>query len=337
MNRILAVFLSICLILCLCPMPTLAETAETPDEAAGSGAGSFRYRYADAAEGAALMLGNTEYYAGFTQNDLDFKMQKKGASMEEYQAFAAEQVRDFTEEEKACLDACLADIETILAEKHLILPPMEEVVFIVTTMAEENGAGAYTHGTQIYLMQDLLDAALLEPDECMPYLEENLCHELFHCLTRCNPDFRAEMYRIISFTVQEEDFPIPPSVREFFISNPDVEHHNSYAAFRINGELKDCFMALVTTRHFEQEGESFFDCCIPALVPIDGTNVWYTPEQAENFDELLGTNTDYVIDPEECMADNFSYAVLYGMEGPEGTGYPNPEIIEAVINSLGGK
>ena len=41
-----------------------------------------------------------------------------------------------------------------------------------------------------------------------------------------------------------------------------------------------------------------------------------------------------MIDPEECMADNFKYAVLYGMDGPDGKGYPNPEIIEGVLEIL---
>ena len=66
------------------------------------------------------------------------------------------------------------------------------------------------------------------------------------------------------------------------------------------------------------------------------------PEQdpivrASNFDEVFGTNTGYVIDPEECLADNFSYAVIYGEKGAEGNGYPNPEIIEAISKYLIGE
>ena len=34
------------------------------------------------------------------------------------------------------------------------------------------------------------------------------------------------------------------------------------------------------------------------------------------------------------MADNFKYAVLYGMDGPDGEGYPNPEIIKGVLEVL---
>lgn len=78
---------------------------------------------------------------------------------------------------------------------------------------------------------------------------------------------------------------------------------------------------------FRQSG--FSSCNTTALIPIDGTDVYYTPEQASNFDDVFGKNTSYVIDPEECMADNFEYAMFYGMDG---RGYPNPEIIQGVID-----
>ena len=38
--------------------------------------------------------------------------------------------------------------------------------------------------------------------------------------------------------------------------------------------------------------------------------------------------------PEECMADNFGNLFAYGMDGPEGKGYPNLEIVEAVEDVL---
>ena len=120
------------------------------------------------------------------------------------------------------------------------------------------------------------------------------------------------MYQIIGFTAQDEDFAIPESVKEYFISNPDVEHHDSYATFVIKGEPVKCFTAFVTTKHFEKEGDRFFDSATTALVPIDGTDKYYTPEDA----------------------DNFGYLFAYGMEGPEGKGYPNPEIITSIEDKL---
>ena len=32
------------------------------------------------------------------------------------------------------------------------------------------------------------------------------------------------------------------------------------------------------------------------------------------------------------MADNFEYAMFYGMDSIDGQGYPNPEIIQGVID-----
>lgn len=102
----------------------------------------------------------------------------------------------------------------------------------------------------------------------------------------------------------------------------------------LEGEPIECFAAFVTTKHFEKEGDRFFDSAMTALVSIDGTDKYYTPEDAENFDEIFGKNTGYVIDPEECMADNFGYLIAYGPDGPDGKGYPNPEIITSIEDIL---
>ena len=325
-RKILAVFIAFsAAVLCGCGA---AENKETP---------ALNYRYASKEEGKSLLLGNEEYYNGFSQNDIDYKLEKKDGRMEELLSFAGEQVLDFKNKEKAMLDDYFESMKNTLNEKGYSLPPLEEIVLVKTTMKEESGAGGYTHGTQIYLNGDRLGAAASGDEARKSEMKEILWHELFHCLTRCNPDFRKEMYKLIHFTVVDKDFPIPPNVFEYHISNPDVEHHNSYATFVIDGKNIDCFTDMVTTKHFEKEGDSFFDCFTTALIPIDGTDVYYTPEQAENFDEVFGTNTDYVLDPEECMADNFANAMLYGMDGPEGKGYPNPEIVEGILSYLKAK
>lgn len=292
---------------------------------------TISYRYASAAEGAKLLLENEEYYAGYSQNDLDFKTQKTGATMDEYLDFSKNQVKDFTPREKVLLDECFEDIEKTLAKNNYTLPPLDEIVLIKTTMEEEPGAEAYTHGTQIYLGEQFLIHFARNPIMDKDTVTNLLWHELFHCLTRCNPDFRAEMYSLVHFTVVEDDFELPASVFEYHISNPDVEHHNSYATFHIEGRDIDCFMDFVTTMHYDEAQSDFVSCGTTVLIPIDGTDIYYTPEQADNFDEVFGTNTEYVIDPEECMADNFALAMHYGMDGEEGEGYNNPEIIEGII------
>lgn len=293
----------------------------------------FDYRYATKEEGVRLLLDNEKYYGGFSRNDLEYRTQSKTGTMEEYQVFAKDQVREFTDEQKVYLDQHMKVIADKVAEKGYRLPDMDQIVFVSTTMQEECDTAAYTHGTQIYLDGAMINGYIgkSEYDSRTEYI---LAHELFHCMTRCDPDFRADMYKLIHFTVQEDDFKIPSSVMEYYISNPDVEHHNAYAPFEIDGTTINCFMAFITTKHFEKKGDRFFDFGSAALVPIDGTDTYYLPEQASNFNEILGANTEYVIDPEECMADNFSYLLTYDKEGPDGKGYPNPEIIEGIRDYL---
>ena len=291
------------------------------------------FRFATKEEGLRLMLANSEYYARNNENKLEFIMQKKDVTEEEYMAFAKEQVLEWTDAEKGVLTLCMRIIEDRFDDYGWKMPPLDEIVFIKTTMLEEGeGIGAYTHGTQIYLgdFVGVYAEMDLPEGEVDDGLAQMVAHEVFHCLTRCNPDFRKGMYEIIHFTVEDQDYELPPSVWEYYINNPDVEHHNAHATFVIDGKEIECFTVFTTTKHFEEKGEQFFDVGTTALVPVDGTDVWYYKEQATNFDDIFGLNTGYVIDPEECMADNFKYAVLCGMDGPEGTGYRNPEIIEGI-------
>ena len=294
---------------------------------------TFDYRFADAEEAAELLLSNRNYYDNLSQNDLNFRMQKLDATLTELETFTAQQTLNWTDEEKAAVDTAMAAIEKVCSERGYTLPVTAGIIFAKTTMHEECDAGAYTHGTQIYLGERLLRTGLSEVPEALTYFQETVAHELFHCLTRNHPDFRADMYSILGFTVVEEDYNFAPEIKDIIISNPDVGHHNSFASFEINGEMKDCTVIFTTSKPFEQPGDNFFAGMVTGLVPTDDLSVMYTSEDAANFWDVFGKNTGYVIDPEETMADNFAYTIIYGMERE----YETPEIIETIDTYLKGE
>ena len=233
-------------------------------------------------------------------------------------------------------------MEKTLENQKMRLPFNEEIIFIKTTQNEENGSLAYTHGTQIYLGLKLFTLISNINIRTQFIFEKVLWHELFHCITRANKQFRKDMYKIINFSINEKDFQIPKSIFDISISNPDVEHHDSYATFKIKGQNINCYMVLTASKPFEKPGDSFFKCIQRAIVPIDSKGEFYLPEDADNFWDLFGKNTDYVIDPEECLADNFSYAILneeyqkYFMIKMDELNFQSPEIIEKIINYLKG-
>ncbi len=288
------------------------------------------HRFATAEEGRELMLANTEYYDNYTQNDIDFRLKKTGGTMDELLEKSADSVNEFSFFEKYSIDRRFAKMSRTLKRNGYKLPETDEIVMISADMQLESGAGGYTHGTEIYLNDKIATVfALIDLIPGQNTLDELLWHEYFHCLTRCDPEFRAQMYSLINFTVADHDFELPPCLKDKYSSNPDVEHHNAYATFNIDGRDIDCFAVFITTKDYAEAKSSDDDCKDVVLVPIDGTDTYYTREQASNFDEVFGTNTYYVIDPEECMADNFKFAMLYGTKGKD---YPDPQIIEGIID-----
>jgi hypothetical protein len=283
----------------------------------------FSYRFADAKEAAEMLLSHREYYENLTQNDLNYRLQKQNGTLEELEDFITHQTRDFTDSEKKLVDGVMKWIADQCHKNGYTLPASDTLVFAKTSMYEEYGSAAYTHGNEIYLEEGFLDRSKLS---FIPYFRDSfrrtIAHELFHCLTRNHPDFRKDMYAVLSFTVVGDDYAFPQEVRDIIISNPDVEHHNSYASFEINGQVTDCTVIL-TAKPFENRGEYFVDYMKPCLVPVDDFNTVYTAEDAANFWDVFGRNTDYVIDPEETLADNF--ALLF-IKGPKAK-YETPEII----------
>ena len=300
----------------------------------------IKFRFADLKEAQNLYLSNTEYFNNFSQYDLDYKLNKKNATIKEFKDFGVSQMLEFTKEEKEILSKQIKKMEKTLEKQKMRLPFNQEITFIKSTQKEENGSLAYTHGTQIYLGERIFDLIDNKNIKKMFTFEEILWHELFHCMTRTNKTFRKDMYKIIHFTVNEKDFIIPKVIFDISISNPDVEHHDSYATFNIKGKNIDCYMVLTASKPFNKPGDSFFRCMKSAIVPIDSKGEFYLPEDAENFWDIFGKNTNYVIDPEECLADNFCYAMLneeyqqYLECKMNELNFKNPEIIEKIINYL---
>ena len=114
------------------------------------------HRYASAQEGREIMLSNTEYYDNMTQNDIDYRMRKSGATKEEYLEASRESVSDFNFIDKWYLNSRLARMALHIKLKGYDLPELEEIVFIKADLEMESGASGYTHGTQIYLNGDLV-------------------------------------------------------------------------------------------------------------------------------------------------------------------------------------
>lgn len=312
MQNILTVILFFCM--------TTAQAFTPEDGKSADPITNIHYHCATKAEGQELMGANTDYYNSLTQMDLDWRMRKTGTTREELIDFAKSCVQEFTEEDKASIAKTIAAIEQKLHKMGANLPfPKDDIVFVKTNMQEEGGAGGYTHKTEIYLDTAFLEWANSDSTSLLNRLGFLVAHELFHCLTRNSPDFRRGMYNLIGFTVMEKDHVFAPAIQQKILTNPDVEHIDNYAEFTINGVKRKCELIVLYTHSWEEAvakvGESkatFFDFNQSVLVPIDKPDTYYPISEASDFWDVIGHNTEYVLAPEETLADNFSAAVMYG-------------------------
>ena len=306
---------------------------------------TINYHLATADEARTLMQGNTEHYAKMSQLDIDWRLKKTDGTLSELQEMAWQQTRDFTESEKQFLATAIGIIEDSLRQIGCSLPLPPEIVFIKTTMKEEGEPTAYTIKNQILLGEKFF-AKLMpqvgktaeENKAALMDFTETVAHELFHTTTRNSPTFRQQMYDLIGFTVMSEDIVFPEAIANRILINPDVEHMDNYAEFTIGGKKTRCEIVAFYTKtwaeaHAERGGDvTFFDFAKTFLVPIDDMSRTYTIEAASDFWDVVGRNTDYVIAPEECLADNFAFAVVRGMHPAKP--YKTPALIGNIIALL---
>ena len=290
---------------------------------------AISYHFADREEAIECYLASG-YLDRRTSGDIQFTLQDKNGTVEQMKDFVISQMIEFSEEEKAELKEVLSEMNERLIKRGFNLPDVGEITFARTTMKEESGGSAYTLGTCIFLGDKVFEYLHTETEYGENLGKILMWHELFHVLTRNNPDFRRDMYSIIHFTVADHDFEIPPVVLERLYTNPDVNHYDSYASFLINGEYIDCFFVTIIKKPSEQKGKNLFENSEPVLVPIGGENTYYSLNDAENLIDVVGENTDYLNDPEECMADNFAFTLYYDLVED----FMTPEIIYAIADYL---
>ena len=304
----------------------------------------INYHFATLTEGQQLLEANHEFYNSMNQNNIDWRMRKTGATLNELKDFAQTCVRDFTDEEKAAITRAIASIEETLNTMGATLPFPDDIAFVRTTMEEEGNASAYTHKTEIYIGERILQKGIPHDGDDEATTESNrlyfnyaIAHELFHCLTRNSPKFRSQMYSLIGFTTMGSDLTFSPDIQNNILINPDVEHIDNYAEFTINGEKRNCELLVLFTKTWAEayaevgDEASFFDFNQAVLVPIDALDTYYPIDEVPDFWEVVGRNTDYVIAPEECLADNFGFTVVYGLGGKD---YQTPELITSIYNAL---
>lgn len=335
MKRILNIFT----ILLVCVVG-LSTAGCQPEKQKTTFTETIRYSLVPRDEAVALYA-NEAFHAQVTQLFMDITQQQKGVNHDEWIEMGKKSIKSPSKEIQAFLDSIAAVQTATLKSLNITLPIKPENRCIDMDMKVFGGMTAFTSATRVYANFD----HVIEVENMHPGIAAMIMwHEMWHVISRNNPTLRQQMYALIGFHVLPAEIDIPAEVKAHILCNPDVERHDSYATFTIHGQPTDCMLMLYTTASEYIEGTSLGDYVKGTdgywLLALDRTThkpyrgkdgqwVVYNCTEASDFEEVMsGGNSSYCDDPEECMADNFAYAML------SNTDVPNQQLLRDVLTTL---
>lgn len=270
-------------------------------------------RFATREEGIALLTAEDEFSRQLTTFDLQVRLKTTGdVSLDAWRKSVAEAVLDWSDDERQQVTAALTAIKPKLAKFRLPLP--REVLLIHTSGKEESDA-AYTRANAIALPTVVVNRSQRQ-------LESLLIHELFHILSRHDRDVRRELYRVVGFELVPP-IELPPSLQERKITNPDAPGIDSVIRLSVNGEdITAAPIIYATPAKFDPKlATSLFKYLTVRLLVLEMNDgklvpkmmgqqpVVLDPRKVNAFYEKIGRNTNYIMHPDEILADNFIYLV----------------------------
>ena len=310
----------------ICPLPCGAS--------ADVQLGKTMVHFAAQTEGRQILTARDEYIQRLSPFDRSARMKTdKAVSEVELLAFIGRNVAEWSKDEMQTVQPAIEALQPLLSDLRLSLPPT--VQLIKTTGAEEGNA-AYTRATAVVLPQSELGKSQKD-------LQKLICHELFHILSRQNPELRERLYGIIGFTRCNE-IALPPDLDRRRITNPDAPRNDHFIRLTIDGQESlavPILLSRVETYDVKRGGEFFAylqfqflavekDRHSGNLKPVieNSSPKLVGMERVSGFMEQVGKNTDYIIHPEEILADNFALLVL------DARNAASPEILQKMREVL---
>lgn len=267
-----------------------------------------------------------EFVARLSPFDRASRMKSAGeVSEDEYLAFARAAAREWSNDERARLEAAFTAIRPKLAE---LLPELDEPILLIKTSGEEEGGAGYTRANAVMLPQALTDSR---------ELERLLAHEIFHVVSRNQPELKRALYAAIGFEPCGE-VALPKALAARKMTNPDAPVNEHCIEVQVDGSNVWAMPILLSRqeRFDPAAGVPFFGYLTLSMLLVErdgassrplernGAPVLVPFSRVSGLQEQIGRNTTYVIHAEEILASNFELLVQGAPNAP------SPEVLERI-------
>ncbi len=253
--------------------------------------------------------------------------------LESFRAWEMAAAQTWPDEARERWRRALATIAPAFNRLRVPLPPE---VLLIHTDGSESAHQPHTRANAVVLPAQFSQQAFSDA--------EVLAHELFHVVSRHQPELANRLYELIGYDhVGELEWPL--SWLPLRIANQDAPFHRHVMRVKIQGRDVTVMPVVVTSsaKLPAAHGDTLLELIEPRLLEVEpgagerptrvvlkrGQPVWHDPEKTPDFLARLGGNTDYTLHPDETIADNFMLLV-------SGRAVKNPALlarIEAVLQA----
>jgi hypothetical protein len=281
--------------------------------------------------GRVILTRRDEFLAALTPLDRRARMAAdQDVSERDFLAFVGRSVRAWTPEETNRIAAALQTIGGQLARWPL---PFPATILLVKTSGAEEFNNCYTR-------QNAIVFPAAEAGGRPAALHYLILHELFHILSRHDPELRRALYGTIGFRPINE-IGLPEELQRRKVTNPDGVQNGWMICLTNQNEAVQAVPILLATGpgfNPNERGASPYDYFRLLVVKPDGPG-WVPQRVAGNprllrfaettgWFEQIGRNTLYTIHPDEILAENF-VRLING-----DTNLPTPRILADMASVL---
>jgi hypothetical protein len=300
-----------------------------------SGAEAPQFAFASVDEGRRILTTRDDFATRMSGFDRAARVKTdREISESTFLEFVGTNVMAWDNAEKERISAALNELRPVLSQYVHKLPGS---VLLIKTTGREEGNAQYTRGNAI-----VLDQKTVAQTEAKT-LKATLAHEFFHVLSRLDPPLRERCYAAIGFHKCAETA-LPSSLGLPRVTNPDAPINNHYIVVKVSGVSMGAIPMIYSrsTAYDVQKGGEFLNyidfkflvapISSGAAAPdFSGKNARLAAmDELTRFFEQIGNNTQYIIHPEEIMADNFALLMTGGT-------VHSPEIQKKLQEALAGE
>lgn len=236
----------------------------------------------------------------------------KGMHIDFYREYLKSQVGSFTANEAHHLTLVWNKVMRYTAAVN---PDLKVDVNLIKIKTNHYGPNVfYTRGSNIFIPENMTEN--LNEEVIFPIL----LHEWWHILSEYYPTLKEELYAIFGFKKHQLNLVFPDKLKMRLLTNPDGVSQE----FALPLENNNWLMPLIFTDQpgFNPIKNDFMGHLQMEVYRIDSEGRVILPENnphlskdMQAFFSAIGDNTQYIIHPDEIVADNVMLAVIANTTG----------------------